>query len=79
MAGPPYFGRLDWESYRIDPCLTGSYNLMCSGSSLVSLPICWYRSRMDRGKRWACSVKSALIMGMQGTAEKARDGAPKAG
>jgi hypothetical protein len=68
------------ESTGIDPCGAGSYNLMCSGSSLVLLPICRYGSRVDRGKRWACSsIESALIMGVQGTAEKARDGAPKAG
>ena len=29
------------ESTWIDPWGTGSYNLMCSGSSLVLLPISW--------------------------------------
>jgi hypothetical protein len=63
----------------IDPYRAGSYNLICSGSSLVLLPICWYGSRVDRGLWWACFFDERVDQGCAGTAEKARDGAPKAG
>jgi hypothetical protein len=66
------------KSSGIDPYRTGSYNLMCSGRPLVLLPIS-IGNRADRGKWWAYSLREASIRGMYGTAEKARDGAPKAG
>lgn len=62
----------------IDPCGAGSYNLRCSGSSLVLLPICQYGSQGDRGIRWSCLFKR-VDQERAGTAEKARAGAPKAG
>ena len=56
-----------WEvELWIDPTQTGSYNLMCSGSSLVLLPICWYGNRVDRATWWACLVKSAFVKGYAG-------------
>ena len=64
---------------RIDPCGAGSYNLMCSGSFSRFAVDLLVRESGGSGSIGRVLVKSASIKSMQGTAEKARDGAPKAG
>ncbi len=65
------------EAAGIDPLWAGSYNLMCSGRPLVLLPIFRHGSRwIKKEDRRAPFDLEAHIEWLQGTARKARDGAP---
>jgi hypothetical protein len=64
----------------IDPCGAGFYNLMCSGSSSrFAADLLVWESGGSRYMVVALCEERVDHKRMQGTAEKARDGAPKAG